>query len=149
MRILSGISYVPKGCSKIDFPLETSLDLPPVSIIKKYNCAFSTWLFLHSCYILPGNFSCDLTWWDVDSAMLLLSIFCYCVQFSKVWGTFLHWSQFRGSGLELACERECSRGDDYRLIKLNIVDFSVIIAKFSPLYLLLPTISHVDLFWAI
>lgn len=27
-------------------------------------------------------------------------------------------------GTELACERECSRGDDYRLIKLNIVDFS-------------------------
>ncbi|XP_021770002.1 uncharacterized protein LOC110734237 isoform X2 [Chenopodium quinoa] len=27
-------------------------------------------------------------------------------------------------GIELACERECSRGDDYRLIKLNIVDFA-------------------------
>ncbi|KAL2898649.1 Pyridoxal phosphate homeostasis protein [Bienertia sinuspersici] len=27
-------------------------------------------------------------------------------------------------GTELACERECSRGDDYRLINLNILDFT-------------------------
>ncbi|KAJ6371271.1 hypothetical protein OIU77_001720 [Salix suchowensis] len=27
-------------------------------------------------------------------------------------------------GSELACERECSRGEDYRLIKLTIVDFN-------------------------
>ncbi|XP_054803858.1 uncharacterized protein LOC129307028 [Prosopis cineraria] len=27
-------------------------------------------------------------------------------------------------GSELACERECSRGEDYRLIKLTITDFS-------------------------
>ncbi|KAI5558940.1 hypothetical protein Peur_026655 [Populus x canadensis] len=27
-------------------------------------------------------------------------------------------------GTELACERECSRGEDYRLIKLTIVDFN-------------------------
>uniref|UniRef100_A0A7N0V3V3 Uncharacterized protein n=1 Tax=Kalanchoe fedtschenkoi TaxID=63787 RepID=A0A7N0V3V3_KALFE len=27
-------------------------------------------------------------------------------------------------GVELACERECSRGEDYRLIKLSITDFS-------------------------
>ncbi|XP_002279000.1 uncharacterized protein LOC100243877 isoform X3 [Vitis vinifera] len=27
-------------------------------------------------------------------------------------------------GTELACERECSRGEDYRLIKLTITDFS-------------------------
>ncbi|KAL9669909.1 hypothetical protein QQ045_007459 [Rhodiola kirilowii] len=27
-------------------------------------------------------------------------------------------------GVELACERECSRGEDYRLIKLSIMDFS-------------------------
>lgn len=26
---------------------------------------------------------------------------------------------------ELACERECSRGEDYRLIKLTITDFNV------------------------
>ncbi|KAL5725905.1 hypothetical protein ACHQM5_008990 [Ranunculus cassubicifolius] len=26
-------------------------------------------------------------------------------------------------GTELACERECSRGEDYRLIKLTIIDF--------------------------
>ncbi|KAI3417190.1 uncharacterized protein J3R85_014666 [Psidium guajava] len=26
-------------------------------------------------------------------------------------------------GTELACERECSRGEDYRLIKLSIMDF--------------------------
>ncbi|KAL6961234.1 hypothetical protein U1Q18_038998 [Sarracenia purpurea var. burkii] len=28
-------------------------------------------------------------------------------------------------GTELACERECSRGEDYRLIKLTIMDYSV------------------------
>ncbi|XP_010258156.1 PREDICTED: uncharacterized protein LOC104598007 isoform X1 [Nelumbo nucifera] len=27
-------------------------------------------------------------------------------------------------GTELACERECSRGEDYRLLKLTIVDYS-------------------------
>ncbi|KAH9603266.1 hypothetical protein KSS87_015924 [Heliosperma pusillum] len=27
-------------------------------------------------------------------------------------------------GTELTCERECSRGEDYRLIKLNIIDFN-------------------------
>lgn len=27
--------------------------------------------------------------------------------------------------LELACERECSRGEDYRLIKLAIIDYNV------------------------
>ncbi|XP_019157090.1 PREDICTED: uncharacterized protein LOC109153671 [Ipomoea nil] len=27
-------------------------------------------------------------------------------------------------GTELACERECSRGEDYRLIKLTITDFN-------------------------
>ncbi|GAV65714.1 hypothetical protein CFOL_v3_09228 [Cephalotus follicularis] len=27
-------------------------------------------------------------------------------------------------GTELACERECSRGEDYRLIKLTIIDYS-------------------------
>ncbi|XP_052196886.1 uncharacterized protein LOC127804141 isoform X2 [Diospyros lotus] len=27
-------------------------------------------------------------------------------------------------GTELACERECSRGEDYRLIKLTITDYS-------------------------
>lgn len=27
--------------------------------------------------------------------------------------------------LELACERECSRGEDYRLIKLTIIDYNV------------------------
>ncbi|KAK9114520.1 hypothetical protein Syun_021317 [Stephania yunnanensis] len=27
-------------------------------------------------------------------------------------------------GSELACERECSRGEDYRLIKLTIIDYS-------------------------
>ncbi|KAI3794016.1 hypothetical protein L1987_36641 [Smallanthus sonchifolius] len=26
-------------------------------------------------------------------------------------------------GTELACERECSRGEDYRLVKLTIIDF--------------------------
>ncbi len=26
---------------------------------------------------------------------------------------------------ELACERECSRGEDYRLIKLTIIDYNV------------------------
>ncbi|XP_074286589.1 uncharacterized protein LOC141611846 isoform X2 [Silene latifolia] len=28
-------------------------------------------------------------------------------------------------GTELTCERECSRGEDYRLIKLEIIDFRV------------------------
>ncbi|KAF2531780.1 hypothetical protein F2Q70_00032042 [Brassica cretica] len=27
-------------------------------------------------------------------------------------------------GTELACETECSRGEDYRLIKLTIIDYS-------------------------
>eukprot|EP00262_Sarcandra_glabra_P016696 TRINITY_DN5526_c0_g1_i1.p1 TRINITY_DN5526_c0_g1~~TRINITY_DN5526_c0_g1_i1.p1 ORF type:complete len:202 (-),score=40.80 TRINITY_DN5526_c0_g1_i1:43-648(-) len=27
-------------------------------------------------------------------------------------------------GIELTCERECSRGEDYRLIKLTIIDYS-------------------------
>ncbi|WOL10457.1 hypothetical protein Cni_G19212 [Canna indica] len=27
-------------------------------------------------------------------------------------------------GTELSCERECSRGEDYRLIKLSIIDYS-------------------------
>ncbi|KAK9090978.1 hypothetical protein Sjap_024155 [Stephania japonica] len=27
-------------------------------------------------------------------------------------------------GTELACERECSRGEDYRLIKLTVIDYS-------------------------
>lgn len=27
--------------------------------------------------------------------------------------------------LELSCERECSRGEDYRLIKLSIIDYAV------------------------
>ncbi|KAH0969019.1 hypothetical protein GBA52_029118 [Prunus armeniaca] len=27
-------------------------------------------------------------------------------------------------GTELACEKECSRGEDYRLIKLEIIDYS-------------------------
>jgi hypothetical protein len=27
--------------------------------------------------------------------------------------------------LEITCERECSRGEDYRLIKLSIIDYSV------------------------
>ncbi|KAK3212486.1 hypothetical protein Dsin_017192 [Dipteronia sinensis] len=27
-------------------------------------------------------------------------------------------------GTELACERECSRGEDYRLIKLTIIDYN-------------------------
>ncbi|KAF5799811.1 hypothetical protein HanXRQr2_Chr07g0308801 [Helianthus annuus] len=27
-------------------------------------------------------------------------------------------------GTELACERECSRGEDYRLVKLTIIDFN-------------------------
>ncbi|KAK9741197.1 hypothetical protein RND81_03G088300 [Saponaria officinalis] len=27
-------------------------------------------------------------------------------------------------GTEMTCERECSRGEDYRLIKLNIIDFN-------------------------
>lgn len=27
-------------------------------------------------------------------------------------------------GTELTCERECSRGEDYRLLKLNIIDFN-------------------------
>ncbi|XP_042435996.1 uncharacterized protein LOC122021892 isoform X1 [Zingiber officinale] len=27
-------------------------------------------------------------------------------------------------GTELSCERECSRGEDYRLIKLSIIDFA-------------------------
>lgn len=31
---------------------------------------------------------------------------------------------------ELACERECSRGEDYRLIKLTITDFNVLIVPF-------------------
>lgn len=26
---------------------------------------------------------------------------------------------------ELECERECSRGEDYRLIKLTIIDYNV------------------------
>lgn len=26
---------------------------------------------------------------------------------------------------EIACERECSRGEDYRLIKLTIIDYNV------------------------
>ncbi|XP_057521760.1 uncharacterized protein LOC130801857 isoform X1 [Amaranthus tricolor] len=41
-------------------------------------------------------------------------------------GHFIHLPHSTCYGLhgsELACERECSRGDDYRLIKLNIVDF--------------------------
>lgn len=38
------------------------------------------------------------------------------------------------AAVELACERECSRGEDYRLIKLNITDFSVGF-PFSALYL--------------
>lgn len=31
---------------------------------------------------------------------------------------------------ELECERECSRGEDYRLIKLTITDFNVVTATF-------------------
>ncbi|CAH1437592.1 unnamed protein product [Lactuca virosa] len=27
-------------------------------------------------------------------------------------------------GAEIACERECSRGEDYRLVKLTIIDFN-------------------------
>ncbi|XP_071735066.1 uncharacterized protein [Rutidosis leptorrhynchoides] len=27
-------------------------------------------------------------------------------------------------GTEIACERECSRGEDYRLVKLTIIDFN-------------------------
>ncbi|GFZ19267.1 hypothetical protein Acr_27g0010060 [Actinidia rufa] len=32
-------------------------------------------------------------------------------------------------GTELACERECSRGEDYRLIKLTITDYTVRASK--------------------
>ncbi|KAJ4963348.1 hypothetical protein NE237_023287 [Protea cynaroides] len=28
-------------------------------------------------------------------------------------------------GTELQCDRECSRGEDYRLLKLNIIDYSM------------------------
>ncbi|KAL5582211.1 hypothetical protein UlMin_014653 [Ulmus minor] len=41
-----------------------------------------------------------------------------------------HFVQLPGSicfglhGTELACERECSRGEDYRLIKLTIIDYN-------------------------
>lgn len=28
---------------------------------------------------------------------------------------------------EIACERECSRGEDYRLVKLTIIDFNVLV----------------------
>lgn len=35
-------------------------------------------------------------------------------------------------GAEVACERECSRGEDYRLIKLTISDYSV--RHTSPIY---------------
>jgi hypothetical protein len=34
---------------------------------------------------------------------------------------FFHFYMFK----ELECERECSRGEDYRLIKLTITDFNV------------------------
>ncbi|GAB4827350.1 hypothetical protein Ancab_034237 [Ancistrocladus abbreviatus] len=42
-------------------------------------------------------------------------------------GHFIHLPHsicFGLSGIELACERECSRGEDYRLIKLTIIDYN-------------------------
>lgn len=40
---------------------------------------------------------------------------------------------------ELACERECSRGEDYRLIKLTIIDYNVGIFASSFIFILLLT----------
>jgi hypothetical protein len=52
-------------------------------------------------------------------------IFCKCFSlfYHDNYSVFLDFVFLHGE--ELECERECSRGEDYRLIKLTITDFNV------------------------
>lgn len=62
--------------------------------------------------------------WKNHQSKLKFFFFCCTVPLFVILCMHIHILLF-SSVKELACERECSRGEDYRLIKLTITDFSV------------------------
>lgn len=56
---------------------------------------------------------------------LMSEIFCKCSHCCTMIIILCVWIFYFYMVKELECERECSRGEDYRLIKLTITDFNV------------------------
>lgn len=81
-------------------------------------------------------------WTRILSYHVLLTVRCKLLQYEEE--TLNECQEFLSisDGLlvlpELECERECSRGEDYRLLKLTITDYSVSIGRVA---LLIESIS--------